>query len=339
MKSSSKIDPATTKRVVILRALQLGDLLCAVPAFRSLRAAFPEAKITLAGLPWARSFVKRFVLYLDDFIEFPGYPGFPEREPDFARIPGFLAEMQSLQFDLALQMQGSGGISNSLIKLFGARQNAGFFVPGQFCPDEDLFLPYPNHESEVRRHLCLMDHLGLPKHGEHLEFPLYGQDWEELAALEARYNMRSGRYVCIHPGSRAQARRWPVEHFAKVADGLAERGLQIFLTGSADEAPLTAGVAGHMHHSSIDLAGRTSLGGVGALLSGARLLVCNDTGVSHLAAALHIPSVVLFSASDPNRWAPSDSVLHRAISWAGTVEPSLVLSEVESLLNEEPAVA
>src|SRR5215208_4205215 len=100
--------------IVIIRALQLGDLLCSVPAFRALRAALPEARVTLVGLPWADVFVKRFSHYLDDFIALPGWPGLPESEPQIEKIPGFLQTVQNRRFDLALQMQGSGGITNPL---------------------------------------------------------------------------------------------------------------------------------------------------------------------------------------------------------------------------------
>ena len=63
------------ENIVILRALPLGDLLSSVPAFRALRAALPDALITLVGLPFAAKFVKRFSAYLDHFISFPGFPG------------------------------------------------------------------------------------------------------------------------------------------------------------------------------------------------------------------------------------------------------------------------
>jgi ADP-heptose:LPS heptosyltransferase len=236
-------------------------------------------------------------------------------------------------------MQGSGGISNSLIELFGARLTAGFYLPGQFCPNEELFLPYPDDEPEVCRHLRLMEFLGVPTQGDGLEFPLYPRDWSDFRLIEKEYALQTGDYVCLHPGSRADTRRWPVERFAAVGDGMAARGMQVVLTGTHEEAHLTAAVSARMKAPSLDLAGLTNLGSLGALLSSARLLVCNDTGVSHIAAALRTPSVVLFTGSDPNRWAPKDQARHRIIAWATTAIPEIVLAEVDDLLRAERAYA
>jgi ADP-heptose:LPS heptosyltransferase len=126
---------AAPQRVVVLRALKLGDLLCAEPAFRTLRNAWPETEIILIGLPWAQTFVQRYGDYLDGFRAFPGYPGLPEREPDIARIPDFLREMQAERFDLAIQFHGSGPFVNPLVVLLGARRSAGFYLRGDYCPD------------------------------------------------------------------------------------------------------------------------------------------------------------------------------------------------------------
>jgi ADP-heptose:LPS heptosyltransferase len=106
-----------------------------------------------------------------------------------------------------------------------------------------------------------------------------------------------------------------------VADALAAQGLQVVLTGTAQESGLTRAVQQAMTAPALELAGRTSLGAVAVLVSNARLVVCNDTGVSHLAAALRIPSVVIFSNSDPHRWAPLDRKLHRIIGPAGSCQP------------------
>ena len=78
------------KKISIFRALNLGDLLCAVPVFRALRKAIPNASITLIGLPWAKEFAQRFDQYIDDFIAFPGHPGMPEKEPNPKKLIEFL---------------------------------------------------------------------------------------------------------------------------------------------------------------------------------------------------------------------------------------------------------
>ncbi len=159
MSNSCLGDPAP-RRVAILRALQLGDLLCAVPAFRALRHALPEAEIVLIGLPWAVEFVHRFRMYLSGFREFPGYPGLPERSPVLSRIPLFLEQIQRDRFDLVLQMHGSGRITNPLVAAFGVPIMAGFFEPSQYCPDPARFIPYPEHGLEVDRLLGLLESLG-----------------------------------------------------------------------------------------------------------------------------------------------------------------------------------
>src|SRR5436853_4221404 len=125
MREMSLWDP-TPKRIAVFRALQLGDLLCAVPAFRALRAFFPHTRITLIGLPWARQFVERFDHYIDDLLVFPGFPGFPEHEGSLEELLQFFAEARAREFDVALQVHGSGEFSNALVALLGAKRCAGF---------------------------------------------------------------------------------------------------------------------------------------------------------------------------------------------------------------------
>jgi len=323
-------------RIVIVRALPgLGDLLCAVPAWRSLLAALPEAQVTLIGLPWARSFVERFSKYFAHFLEFPGYPGIPEVSPPIGQLPAFFASVQQERFDLALQMHGSGIASNPFTVLLGARVNAGFYLLDHYCPDANHFLPYPSHEPEVWRHLRLMEFLGIPLQGAELEFPLQEEDFSALHSIDAMQDLQDGKYVCVHPGASIRDRRWTPEKFAVVADALTAHGFQVVLTGTAAEAELTQAVRESMLTKPIDLAGYTSLGAIAALLSKARMLVCNDTGISHLAAALRLQSVVIFSASDPNRWAPLDRDLHRVvIGMRGEESINAVLNQVEDLLSK-----
>jgi ADP-heptose:LPS heptosyltransferase len=334
--TSGPLAALAPRRVAILRALMLGDLLCAVPALRALRAGLPEAEIVLVGLGWARAFAERFDRYVDGFLELPGFPGLAEIEPRVPELPAFLARAHELRLDLAVQLHGSGAITNPLAVLLGARRTAGFYLPGSFRPDDELFVPYPDKGHEIHRLLRLPEALGLPLRGDELELPLGPEDHEELA--RAAPGLAGTAYACVHPGARLADRRWPPERFAAVADALADRGLHVVLTGTQGERPLTEAVARAATAPVHDLTGATSLGALGALVAGARLVVSNDTGVAHVAAALRAPSVVVVTASDPERWAPLDRELHRVV--VRPEGPDAVLGEADSLLAAtSPAVA
>jgi len=307
----SNVVPSAIKKVAILRALKLGDMLVAVPALRAVRQALPHAEIALIGLPWAREFVERFPHLIDRFHEIPGWPGLPEIEPQLDRIPAFLARMQEEQFDLVLQLHGSGSIVNEMCALFGGHVTAGFSRQGDYNPDPRTFLPWPECGREVHRLLALTDFLGFRNRGDGLEFPLNPSDFVQAEAMcEAEH----WSYACIHPGASVAERRWPEARFAAVADALAARGLRIVLTGTSAEAPLTQSVAAHMAAPAQDLAGKTNLGSAAALLARARILVCNDTGVSHLAAAVRTPSLIISTGDNPARWSPVDTAIHCVLS-------------------------
>jgi ADP-heptose:LPS heptosyltransferase len=322
------------RTIAILRALQLGDLLCAIPAWRALRRAFPEARIALIGLPWAYDFVGRFHRYLDEWIVFPGYPGLPERPFLFEAISDFIDCMRRRRFDLVLQMHGDGRITNRIAMLLEGRITAGFYGPGAPCPDPDRFCPYPDDIAETHRHLRFIEFLGLPSEGDDLEFPLTASDEESWRRIRDVHELRPGSYVCVHPGGRGIHRRWPAEQFARVADALAEKGWRIIVTGTVEEQPLVETMERAMSSTPVNLMGRTDLGGLAMLLNRARLLVTNDTGVSHMAVAFRLPSVVISTGSDPIRWGPLDRCRHRLLlSQTATVDS--VLDEVQDLLNDQ----
>ena len=309
-------------RIVVLRALVLGDTLCAVPALRAIRRAWPEARISLLGLPVARELVKRMDC-VDEWLPFPGWPGLPEHPVDMEALPGFLAAMQARRFDLAVQLHGSGQITNPLVAAFGARHIASFHAPGAFVPDAQLSCPWPEHGPEVQRLLALPRHLGLPVDGGRLEFPLRPEDDEALHEAWPGWR-RSGPYACVHAGAQLPSRRWPLARFAVVARALHERGLRVVLTGAPSEQALAVELSGLLAASGVphvNLVGCTGLWALGTLLRDARLLVCNDTGVSHIAAALRVPSVVVACGSDVARWAPADRALHRVLAKPAPCRP------------------
>ena len=324
--------PANLKSIIIFRALQLGDMLCAVPAIRALKLAYPNSKITLASMPWAIAFTERFDHYFDNFIWFPGYPGLPEQELDPAEFTRFLGNVQHQKFDLAIQLQGNGSIVNPMVELFGARITAGYYKQDDYRPNPDYFMEYPNYGSEIERHLKLMEYLGIPSAGNELEFPLNNKDQEDFDLLNLPIQKK--KYVCIHPGSRGSWRQWPTAHFAALANYCASCGFTVVLTGTRQEIDIVDEVRSQMNCAAISVAGKTTLGAMGVLIKNAYLLISNCTGVSHMASALKTPSIVISMDDEPERWRPINKKLHYTINWLMQPDFDLILKKTKELIKD-----
>ncbi|HKQ29867.1 MAG TPA: glycosyltransferase family 9 protein [Burkholderiales bacterium] len=321
MRSSGSLWQPGPARIAVFRALQLGDMLCAVPALRALRKAAPQARITLIGLPWAQEFVRRFRRYVDDLLVFPGFPGMTEQASDIAALPRFFQEAQQREFDLTIQLHGSGAVTNVIGTLLGAKHQAGFYMDHAYRPNTRYFMPWPGEEPEITRYLQLMHFLGVPLQGEELEFPLFAEDVEALKVVFDTYDLQPGRYLCMHPGARLPSRRWSAQRFGAVAQTLAEQGYRIVLTGSAAERPIADKVLHCTQAPIVNLMGKTGLGTLVALIDASGLLVCNDTGVSHIAAAVGTPSVVVACGGSVGRWAPLNRQRHRVLFHAVNCRP------------------
>jgi len=297
--------PSDITRIAIFQALQLGDLLCATPAWQALRQHFPQAEITLIGNAWAREMATRLPS-IDHFIPFPGYPGIAESPATpVAVAPAWPP------FDLAIQMHGAGNVSNGFVASLSATWSLGHGAPD----DSRLTFtrPWQELEREPLRWLHLLRLIEIPDAGYELEFPLTP---EERIQADRLLGAPEGRPVVgVHVGASVPERRWPPAAFAAVIDELAARsGCRFVLTGSTAERGLTTQVSEAARTPLLDLAGQTTLGEFGAVIAGLDLLLTNDTGASHVAAATQTPSVVLFGPADPRRWAPLDSVRHHAIN-------------------------
>ncbi len=291
------------RRVALVRVSRLGDFICATPAFRALRAALPEAEITLIGLPFARELVARS-RQLDRFAPFPGFPGMAEQFFDARRAAAFLRRMQRERFDLAVQMHGSGVYSNPFTLLLGARATAGFVRPGDPSGRLDAALPLPDELPEIERLLALVTFLGAPAHGATPEYPLWPADHAAAERLLARLTRP---LIGLHPAARHPTKRWPPERFAAVGTALVERfGGTVVVLGGRETRPLAEAVAAQVRATCRNLAGRTGLGSLGAVVARLAVLVTNDTGPAHIAYALGTPTATVFGGTDPAQWGPPD---------------------------------
>jgi len=302
------------EKIVLLRALPgLGDMLCITPALAALRKNCPNAQITLIGMAWAKGWAMRYKDYLDQFIEFPGFPGMEQGWKSHGFFVEFLKNAIEENYDVALQLHGSGTISNYFINLLGAKLVSGFYTPSYYCPDFDTFLSWEDEESESGRYCRLLRCLGIPVESENLIFPMTAENEVEFQLLKSRDLITDKPIACIHPGASSVLRVCPLEVFVKVARQLANWGYQVVLTGTQNEFVYTKAISRLLEEQVINLTGKTTLGCLGQLIENSAIVVCSDTGISHLADATKTKSVAIFMENSPSRWSPQDSSLHRAV--------------------------
>ena len=286
-------------RVVVLRALGLGDLLTAVPALRALRRAHPSARITLAA-PAPLSGLALLTGAVDDVV-------------DTAPLAPLDRSLHAP--DLAVNLHGRGPQSTALLRATSPQALLAYGVTSTWRADE----------HEVVRWCRLLDEAGLPADPTDLALPRPPAD----PAVEGA--------VLVHPGAAQPSRRWPVDRWAAVVGGLRDRGAAVVLTGGPTERPRALEVAaGAGLPDSAVLAGRTDPLELAALVASARLLVSVDTGVAHLATAYGTSSVVLFGPTDPALWGPpADRPQHRVL-WAGRTGDNFAAHVDPGLLDLTP---
>lgn len=313
--------PEPPRRVVVVRASRIGDFLCATPALRALRAALPAAEFTVIGLPFNRDLAERSP-HVDRFVPFPGFPGIAEQFFDARTATAFFRRMQGEAFDLAIQMHGSGVYANPFTLLLGARHTAGFVRPGDGPSRLDAALPLPDRGHEIDRVLALPRFLGAPDRGRQVEFSLTPADHAAAAVLLADSRPP---WIALHPGARDAARRWPAARFAAAGSALRARcGGTLVVVGNAETQQAAVTIAREAGGPVIDLAGRTSLPVLGAVLARCALLLTGDSGPAHIAYALDTPSVTIFGDTDPARWGPPTSGPHAVLDSRGAIASATV---------------
>lgn len=284
-----------TTRIAVLRANRLGDLVLALPALSALRSAFPRAEITLLGAGWHPRLLEGRPGPWDRVEVVPGCPGVRDTdtdEHDPAAVQRFLAAQRLRRYDLAVQLHGGGGHSNPFVRALGARLSVGARDRG--APGLDRDVPYAVTQHEVLRLLEVVALVGARTPDVEPVLTVTARDRAAAAAVLPH----DGRpLVVLHPGASDPRRRWPVQRFAAVADDLAARGARVAVVGTGPDDVRAAGaLRAAVRRPVVDLVGRLSLPALTGLLAGSSLVVANDSGPRHLAAAVGASTVGVFLA-------------------------------------------
>jgi ADP-heptose:LPS heptosyltransferase len=299
------------ERIVVLRASALGDLVFALPALDALRAAYPEAEITLLGRALHADLLCSRPSPVDRVVVVPEADGIPA-PTSVARDPGaverFFGGQRRERYDIALQMHGGGRTSNPFVRRLGARLTAGACTPD--AAPLDRWLRYVYFQPEIARNLEVAALVGASPAITPPALSVTGDD--RRAAAEALAGDGDG-LVVLHPGASAGRRRWPPERFAAVGEVLARDGASVAITGSDGERDLVEEVAGAMSAPARRLLG-LSLRGLVGVLERARVVVSNDTGPLHVASAVGTPTVGVYWGGNLVNGAPPWRARHRPLA-------------------------
>jgi heptosyltransferase-2 len=286
------LSPAPPRSILVRAPNWLGDAVMATPAFRALRAGFPSAHLALH-------------LRREHFDLFEGSPWFDELvslrstgERGASAITEGLA-LRERGFELGLCLPDSFSAA-LLMRAAGVRRIVGYgrgwrrallhqLVSSPPATFGRLLIPRERHV------LGLIEALGCEPRGTHLELFVTPRD-EALA--EARLTSAgveaAAPLALLAPGaSYGSSKLWPIASFARVGDALCEAGAAVALIGSAAERELCRELANRMRCRPHDLCGEFTLGALKGVLRRASVLVCNDAGARHVAAALGVPTVVV----------------------------------------------
>ncbi|MET0980715.1 MAG: glycosyltransferase family 9 protein [Telluria sp.] len=308
--------------LLCVRLDSLGDVLMCTPAMRALRAQHPGRRLTLLTSPAGAALAP----HLPDIDGVLAYEA-PWMKSSAADPPGHhieqIAALAAHHFDGAVIFTC---YSQSALPAALLCQLAGIPLRAAYCREKPYQLltdwiadPEPGAlvRHEVQRQLDLVRHLGAEVMDERLSFlPLPA----DMAAVRARLRQAgidpTQRWLVLHPGASAPARRYPQRHWTGLIRELHERlACPLVLTGGAHEMSLIDGIGVPNDAGVHSLAGQLSLGELGALLAQASLVVSNNTGPAHLAAAVGTPVVDLYALTNPQHtpWRVPSRVLNHDV--------------------------
>ena len=289
------------KRVVVRGTNWVGDSVMTIPALRALRKVLPGAEITLVLRPGAQGLFTD-AEFIDNLLVY-------DRRNAFSAL-NQVRQWRKRSFDLAISFQNA--FEAALIPLLaGIPFRLGYATEGrQSLLTHPIALPeWRSSKHEVFYYLYLIAALEQALYqtsticeadpDTSLEVSSVRKD--EARKLLTSYGVsEAGMVVAICPGSiNSRAKRWPAESYAALADRLITAGRSVIVVGSKGERNVAAEVTSKMKKKPVDLTGKTTIEELTAILATIDLLVTNDTGPAHMAAALGRPTLVIFGPTNP----------------------------------------
>ena len=306
------------RNILCVRLDSLGDVLMCTPAMRALRHGHADRRLTL----WSSPGGARAAPFIDEVESVITYEA-PWMKHSAAHgaghDDGMVQVLAARRFDAAVIFTS---YSQSALPAALACHLAGIALRIAHCRENPYrllsdWVPDPEPDSlirhEVQRQLDLVAQLGCEAAGARLSFRVRERDVETVRVLLQACGIGRGqRWVLMHPGASAASRRYPPLHWAEVLRTLVTgHDLAVVLTGERHERPLVEQIRAACRVPTHSFAGALDLGELGAAISLASVVVSNNTGPAHIAAAVGTPQVTIYALTNPQHtpWQGRSQVL------------------------------
>lgn len=338
-RSNSPTDISSTSFqaiLVIRQHNQLGDMLCVVPLLRALRGRFANATISLLTSPVNHD-VMLYNRYINEVINYDKshFKGLFGYSP--TRIVSFMKSLRRKHFDLVLVPSTvSISFTSNLLAFFsgapvriGAESIDGVSNPSSFFFTHPVELDWRSttNRHQTLRNLDIAQPLGISSTELGIEMTLTEAERKEVNLLLFNEKGPDRSIISFHPGAGKAANRWPAPRFAAVANALSrEYSATILITSGPMDGGAVSDMIAHMN-SRFEILQDKPIRTIALMLSRASLVISNDTGIMHVAAAAGTPVLSLFGPTDPHQWAPIGD-MHRFIRGNDGTMESITVEQV-----------
>jgi len=293
------IGQLSVKRILLIKLRYLGDVVLSTPVLPLLRKQFPEAKVTFMVNPGTAA-VLQGNPYLDEVWVLP-------RKPWWHQLR-FIQRVREAKFDTVIDLT-DGDRSAFLSWVTGAPVRLGYNRDrrwrgkfySQVLPSAYGSMHMVEYHQQALLELGIKESVGNPE--VYVDPGRLEQDVE----VSGEFPAKGQPLVLLHPTARYVFKAWPLECFAVVADWLSGQGIRVALIGSQREILIGQQIMNLTKHKPVNLMGKTRLSQLTALMKRSHLLIGNDGGPMHIAAAVGCPVLGLFGPTDPAVWGPRGS--------------------------------
>lgn len=324
-------------KILVMGPSWVGDMVLAQSLFKQLRMDQPDCEITVAAPAWTLPLLERMP-------EVAHAIALPFKHGDLALRERFKLgrELSKKGFTQAILLTNS---LKSAILPWAANipVRTGFKGEMRYGLVNDM---RPLDKTVLKKTVERFVALGLQKHAqlpEELPQPVLLANREHAQALLAKFDISQPQkpILGLCPGAEyGEAKRWPTEYYAEVANVALNQGWQVWLFGSVKDQPVTGSIQQQTHQRCLDLAGKTTLGEAIDLMSLCHAVISNDSGLMHVAAALDKNLIAIYGSSDPKHTPPMHPqavIEYLGLSCSPCFERTCPLGHLNCLRQLKPA--